>query len=466
MSFDFGARHLANKARKDVSQSARQIRLNRLMQQAAMRNASDDGLTADSPVMTRNASMTPGYLLNDPVSHPDLYRMFGGLPWPRYGVLWGCKGRTVPSGSGYSGTDFPGNFTASTWRIAFRTDSDALDIYVSSSTGAVRRFYVDGLLVNRFPAAETVSASYHHLAFTSRRWRRIDVELDQAADFRGVAIPSGAVIQAIGGDRYSIGVFGDSITDGTGSSFRGENYVCHAGRRMGNLDIEMMNFGLGGTGYVNPGSTWKIADHIADVTIKPLDEIWFAAGINDLGYATEMVQAAALAAWQAARVLCPDVPIIVFGLFASASTTSQANSRALEAALKLTFDAWGDANSAFVPLSTATLPIQTGTMNWTGTGSITGTTLTVASTASGALAVGQVLIGAAEGTTITAGSGTSWTVSLSQTLASTTLGAASATGNFRYYGGGSNNQDTTHPRNAGHDYIGGWFAAARRALNL
>jgi hypothetical protein len=59
------------------------------------------------------------------------------------------------------------------------------------------------------------------------------------------------------------------------------------------------------------------------------------------------------------------------------------------------------------------------------TGSITGTTLTVSATASGALAIGQTLVDATgnllPNTTITAGSGTSWTVSNSQTVTSETM---------------------------------------------
>jgi hypothetical protein len=59
------------------------------------------------------------------------------------------------------------------------------------------------------------------------------------------------------------------------------------------------------------------------------------------------------------------------------------------------------------------------------TGSITGTTLTVSSVASGALAIGQFISDAAgnivSGTQITAGSGTSWTVSISQTVTSETM---------------------------------------------
>jgi hypothetical protein len=57
------------------------------------------------------------------------------------------------------------------------------------------------------------------------------------------------------------------------------------------------------------------------------------------------------------------------------------------------------------------------------TGSISGTALTVGSLTSGAVAIGQAVVGVgvAPGTIITGGSGTAWTVNNSQTVASTSL---------------------------------------------
>lgn len=59
----------------------------------------------------------------------------------------------------------------------------------------------------------------------------------------------------------------------------------------------------------------------------------------------------------------------------------------------------------------------------TFTGSISGTTLTVSSVASGTIKIGQVIVtsGVTAGTTITAGSGSSWSVSKSQTVSSRTM---------------------------------------------
>ena len=61
-------------------------------------------------------------------------------------------------------------------------------------------------------------------------------------------------------------------------------------------------------------------------------------------------------------------------------------------------------------------------------GSISGTTLTIASTSSGTIAAGQQVlgVGVANETVITGGSGTSWTVNISQTVATESMSSAAA----------------------------------------
>ena len=86
----------------------------------------------------------------------------------------------------------------------------------------------------------------------------------------------------------------------------------------------------------------------------------------------------------------------------------------------LTTTAGGAANEA----RTAIL-IATGAPGGVIVGSISGTTLTIDSTTSGAIRVGQTLSGdgVTSGTTVISGAGSSWIVSDSQTVASTTITA-------------------------------------------
>jgi hypothetical protein len=82
--------------------------------------------------------------------------------------------------------------------------------------------------------------------------------------------------------------------------------------------------------------------------------------------------------------------------------------------------------------------VQIGLQATQFTGSISGTTLTVTSVTSGALAIGQTITDTtgniAFGTTITAGSGTSWTVSISQTVAIENMYGVTNIGNSVSYG--------------------------------
>jgi hypothetical protein len=92
----------------------------------------------------------------------------------------------------------------------------------------------------------------------------------------------------------------------------------------------------------------------------------------------------------------------------------------------------GQVNPYYCPWAKI-ISIQIGSSNSPGasfTGSVSGTTLTVSSVASGTIAVGQTLFDTSgsliPGTTITAGSGTSWTVSNSQTVGSEAMTGVTA----------------------------------------
>lgn len=88
----------------------------------------------------------------------------------------------------------------------------------------------------------------------------------------------------------------------------------------------------------------------------------------------------------------------------------------------------GSAQLDVVPLGKAIYPLtpqSTTASNVIFTGSISGVTLTVGSSVSGIIDIGQTITGngIAPGTSITAGSGTSWTVSSSQTVGNTLITA-------------------------------------------
>ena len=79
--------------------------------------------------------------------------------------------------------------------------------------------------------------------------------------------------------------------------------------------------------------------------------------------------------------------------------------------------------TVYAPATGATLSSVSAALTASFTGSITGTTLTVTATGSGAVAIGQQLtgVGITQGTYIVSGSGSTWTVNVNQTVASTTI---------------------------------------------
>jgi hypothetical protein len=99
---------------------------------------------------------------------------------------------------------------------------------------------------------------------------------------------------------------------------------------------------------------------------------------------------------------------------AAASTVATATCAGLPGVF-IPIGAWAQAQDGNIYRSTSSGTIPTPTSI---TGSISGTTLTVSTVVSGAVAIGQNVsgTGVTAGTTITGGSGTSWTVNLSQTV--------------------------------------------------
>lgn len=477
-ALDFGARALAAQLAQRIAQEKPRARLRRLMAAARIANASDLPALSAPPVVTSlGGTGTGGLTQSFTVSaNPALFTLHGGLPIV-YGSAWQIWSASYPSG---------GNTSATTYghggRIAFRTDAPSFDIGLLADNARVR-ILIDGQYADKIGALNTVNAGSYALTRynvampggTARRLRRIDVEFEKSGGFADLRVAPGDSVQPVAtAERYRIGVLGDSISAATGVARVNDGWAFHAARRLGGMDIDLVSFGIGGTGYVAAGSVWPFGAHVADVSNQPLDEVWIAGGCNDVNFTAAQIKAAALALFQAVRLRCPNLPIIVFGAFVSAG--NGAVTLACESAIKAAFDQWADPASAFVPFQAASPALQTGYLAGTATGSVSATTLTVTA-ATATLAVGRVLMGAAGplGTIAALGSGTGGAGSYTLTLAAgqaapsgtVTLGVVVAgVGNFQYYGGGLDGTDSTHPNAAGHDYIGAYVAEARRQIAL
>jgi lysophospholipase L1-like esterase len=413
-AMDFGARGLVAQLNQRVAADGRRARLRRLMTAARGANASDLPVLAAPPSFSCSGNAASAGLSQVVTASaaPSLFALYGGIPardgsGNLYGGgYWRAQSVTLPSG-GNAGVATGAQGVA--MRVAFRTDALAIDVVMLGQASASRvRLLVDGQYADKTGAACFSSSGGNTFNIvwpngTSRRMRRYDIEFEKDGGFFGVRIGAGDALQPVAiGDRYRIGVIGDSVAASTGATRSGDGWAFHAGRRLGNMDLDLVSMSIGSTGYIAPGTTWPFASHLADLTLQPLDEIWLAGGANDQGYATADVTAAVLGLLAGVRLRCPAQPVIVMGSFIGGGQNAQA--LATETAIKAAFDQWRDPNSAFVPFNLASPRLQTGNS------------------------------------------------------------AAPATGNYQYYGQGS--IDTTHPSDAGHDYIGSYVAEARRQIIL
>jgi len=471
-------------AGKLVGSAAAQVggeKLRRLLAAARIQNASDAPAMPSPPTLLGSTAATTGLTVTlrpatavDPASRgKPMFAMYGGTPVVSV-TSWKSASVSVPSG----GTISAGR-SGQGYRIGFRTDATSLDLEFSGASGNQYRVLVDGVYTSKTAIVSGASGSFFlNAAFATRQARRIDVEIDATVTFAGLRCSPLDMVQRVSSaPRYRIGVFGNSISISTGATIFGNGELQHAARRLGNMDVDLVPFGIGGTDYANDanGASWDVVSHINDINLAPaedgsgFDEVWFRCGINDASIlaagtiTAAQLKAKALAAWRGLRTSGFAGPVFVFG--PHVKTLSQ--SQAVETVLLDAFMEWADPFAKYVPTTQGTILPQSGSAYAAKfTGSVAGTSLTVAAVASGALAIGQYLHNPALplGTYIVSGSGTSWVLSQGATISTTTFGAVSpGTGNFALYGGGTTGQDDTHPSNYGHDNLGSWLAAARAA---
>lgn len=118
--------------------------------------------------------------------------------------------------------------------------------------------------------------------------------------------------------------------------------------------------GVGGSGYVSQNAnTFNVPAMLANPTnitnFKALNpgHVLINAGCNDAGQTLSTVLTAALGSWQALRAILPNAKITILDGFPNA-TGPAANNLALAVGLLATFNTWGDPNSRFIPITTAT----------------------------------------------------------------------------------------------------------------
>lgn len=155
-------------------------------------------------------------------------------------------------------------------------------------------------------------------AVSSVRWFKIDfgsaasrvvyVISESAERYRFTIEPSSNITPTVT-TSPSVGVIGDSITDGTGSNI-GFNFVDAVRWKLGAWDTT--NFGVGGSGYLNDTASGKFINRLDELSgvSKPYDYLMVAGGINDsdlnmtdLSIAIDEFYDQALLTWDADHII-------------------------------------------------------------------------------------------------------------------------------------------------------------------
>jgi lysophospholipase L1-like esterase len=205
--------------------------------------------------------------------------------------------------------------TIAPYNVSFLFDGAALEFFLSGNGGLVR-VRVDGQLVTS--AATTLpndgNLYYLPITFSARAVRRITLETSNVK-FGGVRVGGTDSVNPVPIRGPRAIVVGDSFTEGTGSTYSAiGSWSQKLGLSLGWDDVWAS--GVGGTGYLNPGSGGRVKFRdrlVNDVTSQNPQIVIWAGGINDQAtYTAAQIQAEATACYQAVQAALPGVPQIVF----------------------------------------------------------------------------------------------------------------------------------------------------------
>jgi lysophospholipase L1-like esterase len=208
------------------------------------------------------------------------------------------------------------NSATAPFSVEFWFDGTTLEINTKGGGRIVTR--VDDQLVSASPVVAPVDGTikYLPLTFATRAWRRITVE-SNGVYFGGVRTgPNDTILPVeVRGPRCV--VIGDSFTEGTGSDAASMSWPHRMGRLLGWRDL--WRSGVGGTGYLNPGSAGRVKFRdrlVNDVIAHAPDVVVWAGGINDYAtYTASQIEAEAAACFQAVADALPGVVQIAVSPF-------------------------------------------------------------------------------------------------------------------------------------------------------
>ena len=158
--------------------------------------------------------------------------------------------------------------------------SNCTEIEIIAHNGCTYGIEIDDV---QYPNKISFTKQYQKLTFTNNKMKHFKIYSNSPTRFYGVVIDTRASIVSYAKKRPLCIFDGDSIPEGTGSTFSPmwglSERVCQL------MDWDCMNLSYGGTGYVNPGSGGRVPigdDKRTDIIkhIQP-DVMVVACGVND-----------------------------------------------------------------------------------------------------------------------------------------------------------------------------------------
>lgn len=163
--------------------------------------------------------------------------------------------------------------------IEFMSNCTEIEI-IGHANSVTYGIEVDGV---QYPNKIKFTKQYQKLTFASNKMKHFKIYTSAPSRFYGVVIDTRASLVSYAKKRPLCVFDGDSIPEGTGSSFSPmwglSERVCQL------MDWDCMNLSYGGTGYVNPGSGGRvpIGDGVRTDIVKHIqpDIMVVACGVND-----------------------------------------------------------------------------------------------------------------------------------------------------------------------------------------
>lgn len=373
---DLMARALMLRSRREGQDWARRDGLVQAAVHALAGNSEEAAPAAGVTMTTATAADTKLSRLYPVATAAGVMRFGGGRPmlnatrtqmaFPVASIAPATSGNL---GTAYGGT---GDRQAWGWDVTVATDADRVQFATTALTNPFYgyRLIVDGHAVNSDPTPWSINGTnYVALDFAGiRHPRTIQLQVGGQVTLRGIAVGPGAVVWSPAPLPGNIVVLatGDSYSEGIGAAAIINAWPKRLGRLMGWSDVRQV--AVGGTGYLNAGDGRStIRDQIArwlavndDIDSFEVDVVTVAAGYNDHSYGLSALQSEILGDLTAIRALLPNAWIVVFG-DSTGARGPDAATLAVETTIAAAHAVWGDANSLWVPISTAPSPWFFGT---------------------------------------------------------------------------------------------------------